>query len=539
MITRLNHLALKATDPAGCRTAYAAEEARLRARPHRTSAGRTYVKASGGVDPYSLVYVPADGPGLDHASYLVKDAASLELAAALLESRGVAVSRLDGSGEWSHAPAIRFSTPSGHAIELTTGVHTEVPVAHGVSSLGATGAQPVTADHVGLAAVDFDAEMNFATDVLGLLPSNRVLAPGDLQVMSFLRAPDRFLYHCLVVVRGEAPGVHHIQMSLKNPDTFYATYDALKAARRRCRLGSAAPRSGPQHRDVLPGWAPATGSEYSVEEEIILDDEHYEPRTWTVADPHVIDEWQTGAPPLGLMGPHRRWSPTRPSRPRSAKQVFARVGQMVNKRLYVGMSKVNMTSPPPPIEVVNEHLKYALRARAAGSCSRLGRSSTTRARWSATGCSSCRADSKAQAAEILAKDPIHVGNYRRCTVYGWTLHEEQDQPQLQPLRQVLLAGVVTGGRGCPAGAGERCWRPPIYETTNHASILPSVHAVRRGSASWAGRGNGDAVVAEGEQLATARGGDRPRSHAGSSDTELAIFAATERLLSEGFYRSTT
>jgi AcrR family transcriptional regulator len=39
-------------------------------------------------------------------------------------------------------------------------------------------------------------------------------------------------------------------------------------------------------------------------------------------------------------------------------------------------------------------------------------------------------------------------------------------------------------------------------------------------------------VATGDRLASARSGDRPRSHAGTSETELAIFAATERLLSE-------
>jgi AcrR family transcriptional regulator len=35
-----------------------------------------------------------------------------------------------------------------------------------------------------------------------------------------------------------------------------------------------------------------------------------------------------------------------------------------------------------------------------------------------------------------------------------------------------------------------------------------------------------------ESVASSRGGDRPRSHAGTSDTELAIFAATETLLAE-------
>jgi AcrR family transcriptional regulator len=39
-------------------------------------------------------------------------------------------------------------------------------------------------------------------------------------------------------------------------------------------------------------------------------------------------------------------------------------------------------------------------------------------------------------------------------------------------------------------------------------------------------------LTEPERLVATRSGDRPRSHAGTSDTELAIFEATERLLSE-------
>jgi catechol 2,3-dioxygenase-like lactoylglutathione lyase family enzyme/uncharacterized protein YciI len=418
MITRLNHLALKATDPAAA-AAFATEKMGF-TLAHTGEDGTTYLKARGGVDPYSLVYTPGDGPGLYYVSYLVKDAAALDRAAALLESKDVAITRVE-SGSWGHGAAIHFRTPSGHALELTTGVHTEYPVAHVVSSNGSSGAQPVTADHVGLAAADFDAEMNFATDVLGLLPSNRVLAPGDVQVMSFLRAPKRYLYHCLVVVRGEEAAVHHYQMSIKSVDSFYATYDALKASGVDVEWGPL--RHGPGHniamyfQDGAGYWV-----EYSVEEEIILDDEHYEPRTWTVADPHVVDEWQSGAPPLGLMGP----PPMEPDTPEQAeirKQVFARVGQMVNKRLYVGISKVNMTSPPPPIDVVGEHLEYALELEQQGILFAAGPFVDDEGKMVGDGMFIVRADSKAQAAEILAKDPIHVGNFRKCTVHGWTLHE--------------------------------------------------------------------------------------------------------------------
>jgi catechol 2,3-dioxygenase len=417
MITRLNHLALKAADP-GRAAEFAVDKMGFQL-VHTDADGTTYLRAHG-VDPYALVYVPGDAPGLDHVSYLVRDADVLERSAAHLESHHVAVARVAEPG-WEHGPAIRFKTPGGHQLELTTGVHTELPVAHMVSSNGSGGAAPVTPDHIGLGVTDFDAELDFATGVLGLLPSNRVLAPGDLQVMSFLRAPNRYLYHCLVVVRGEGTAVHHYQMSLKSVDTFYATYEAMKAKGVDVQWGPL--RHGPGHniamyfQDGAGYWV-----EYSVEEEIILDDEHYEPRTWTVADPHVVDEWQSGAPPLGLMGP----PPMEPDTPEQAeirKQVFARVGKMVNKRLYVGLSKVNMTSPPPPIDVVGEHLQYALKLEEDGVLFAAGPFVDDEGKMVGDGLFIIRADSKAQATEILAKDPIHVGNFRTCTVYGWTLHE--------------------------------------------------------------------------------------------------------------------
>lgn len=44
-----------------------------------------YLRAHG-VDPYSLVYKPGDEPGMDHVSYLVRDDAALDAAAAQLET---------------------------------------------------------------------------------------------------------------------------------------------------------------------------------------------------------------------------------------------------------------------------------------------------------------------------------------------------------------------------------------------------------------------------------------------------------------------
>jgi catechol 2,3-dioxygenase len=418
MIERLNHLVLKAADPAAA--ALFATEKMGFTLEHAGEDGAHYLSAHG-VDPYSLVYVRSDEPGLDHISYLVKDQAALKVAGEHLQAKAVEIEHVQDL-EWNHPPAIRLRTPNGHLIELTTGVHTEFPVAHLIDpGAAATAPAPVVPDHVGLGAPDFAAEVAFATEVLGLKTSSRIMAPDGTQVMEFLRAPGRFLYHCMVAVNTPAPEMHHYQMSMKSVDSFYATYDALRERGVDIQWGPL--RHGPGH-NIAMYFQDGAGywMEYSVEEEIIVDDEHYLPRTWTVADPHVVDEWQTGPPPLGLMGP----PPMEPDTPEQAeirKQVFARVGQMIGTRLYVGLSKVNMTSPPPPIEVINQHLQWALKLEEEGRLFAAGPFVDDEGKMVGDGMFIIRADSRAHAAEILAQDPIHLGNFRSCTVYGWTLHE--------------------------------------------------------------------------------------------------------------------
>ena len=358
---------------------------------------------------------------MHHVSYLVGDD-ELDADAKKLEDAGVEVERVDAGAEWELPAAVRFRTPAGHLVELTTGVQTEVPVAHMVSEPGSAPG-PVACDHVGLGAPEFETEDDFWVDTIGLLRSNRIMAPGDMQVMSFLRAPARYLYHCVVVVRSEDAEMHHYQMTLKSVDAFYAAYESLKESGVDIQWGPL--RHGPGHniamyfQDGAGHWV-----EYSVEEEIILDDESYVPRTWTVADPHVVDEWQSGRAAAGADGPAARrggdpraaGDPRAGLRPRQADAQQAALRRHQQGQHVAGRAAPDRRDPRAP----------AVRARARGGgecCSPRARSSTTRARWSATACSSSAPRARPRPRTILAKDPIHVGNFRKCTVYGWALHE--------------------------------------------------------------------------------------------------------------------
>jgi len=287
-IQRLGHVALRAPDPEAA-AAFAEEKLGFMPAPGGDR-GHVRLAAHGGVDAVSLVYVPGDGPGLDHAAYVVPD---LDAAADALTQRGVQVQRTEDE--------VRFRTPAGHQLALVAGPTTRFPVGH-VAPVPDTAPAPMCADHLGIGAPDLEAEVAFAQDVLGMLPSNHVLAPDGTEVMRFLRFPGRYLYHQLVVARTLAPVLHHIQFTCKSLDSFYATAAALRAGGVEIQWGPL--RHGPGHnvalyvQDAVGHWI-----QFSAEEEIVLDDAHYEPRTWSVEDPKVIDEWNSGPPPEALMGP--------------------------------------------------------------------------------------------------------------------------------------------------------------------------------------------------------------------------------------------
>jgi catechol 2,3-dioxygenase len=295
-IERVNYFALNAKDPETA-AKYAVE--RLGFTLEHAAADGTHYLSAHGLDRYSLVYKPGETHGLHHVSYVVGDDQVLDKAGERLTRAGVDVTRRIDH-EWESKPALQFHTPAGHLLELTTGVHTDIPVAHLIEAPKSGGPKPVVADHLGLGAPDLEAEDKFMTDMLGQLYSAKIVA-GDLQVMSFFRSPGRYLFHDVVVVRTPAAAVHHIQFSLKNLDQFYETAEALQANDVKIEWGPL--RHGTAH-NVAMYFRDAEGYwfEYSCDEEIVMYDPTYVPRTWDATAPRTTDEWNSGQPPTDLVG---------------------------------------------------------------------------------------------------------------------------------------------------------------------------------------------------------------------------------------------
>lgn len=291
-IERANYVALRAGDP-GAAAQFAAEHLGF-TLVNVDAEGRHYLAAYG-PDAYSLVYAPgAGGSGVDHASYLVPDLATLDRATARLETEGVEFERIPDSPLWRHGPAVRLRAPNGTPLELTVGAHIPVPLSEHVAPPSAAVA-PLGFDHVILRHSDVQAGNAFATDVLGLKESGQIVRPDGEPFLTFFRS--RTLFHCFGTNNADVDGLHHVQFALKNDRAVFRAYDELREG------GLVDVIWGPlRHgcgQNVVIYLLDAEGYifEFSAEEELILNEETYEPQRWPITDPHAGDEWSGSAPP--------------------------------------------------------------------------------------------------------------------------------------------------------------------------------------------------------------------------------------------------
>ncbi|MEA2171255.1 MAG: hypothetical protein QOF76_4555 [Solirubrobacteraceae bacterium] len=266
-IQRLGGVAVFARDPAAA-AAFASDTLGFNVAGAGEDGSQRLV-GHGGPDPIDLVYLPGEAPGMHHASFVVAD--SIAPLAESLNAAGYAHER-------EADQKVAVVSPGGHRMHFVVGAATAKPAA-AIAPVPVTAA-PVCADHVGLTVVDLDAEVAFATEGLGMLESARV---GDQTV--HLRFPGRFGFQQLVLTRGDAPGVDHLQFTMKNLDQFYALAGRVPVERGPLR-------HGPGHIVALYVRDPeGYALEFSTEEEMILDDAHFVPRTWAADDPRVDDEW--------------------------------------------------------------------------------------------------------------------------------------------------------------------------------------------------------------------------------------------------------
>jgi catechol 2,3-dioxygenase len=289
-IERAGYVAHRSPDP-GRAAAFAVEHMGF-TLVHIDEEERHYLAAAG-LDAYSLVYLEGAEAGIDHVSYVVPDLAALDREEERLAALTGSLRRIDDNPLWRAGRALGVSSPSGHEVRITPGVHVDVPMAALVVP-GAPAPAPIAHDHVAIATEDVESEMAFAFGVLGLKESARVVAPEVGTVLAFLRS--RTLFHCYTVVRAAREGLHHYQYTLKNgPAVFAAHEEMLRKGEVDLVWGPL--RHGPGH-SISFYFRDADGTlvEYAAEEEVVFDDEAYAARIWSAQDQNFADEWGSTPP---------------------------------------------------------------------------------------------------------------------------------------------------------------------------------------------------------------------------------------------------
>jgi catechol 2,3-dioxygenase-like lactoylglutathione lyase family enzyme len=289
-IDRAQYVALRVPDPEAA-ARFATDHMGLTLAAQRDE---TFYLRGHGLDPYCLSYTAGPDSGIDRIGYLVADDATLHDSQAQLDAAGVPVQTVENPAHRDQPPhrSLRFTIPGRYTVELNSTGQSGMPMAQRIPPPEAVPG-PISCDHAVVRSGDMPGMYTFMTGSIGLKESARIQDPDEQDVITFLRG--KTLFHCFAYAHSAYHGLHHLQLTVKNPPALYAAYEAMQTEGVRMVWGPV--RHGPGHNIAFYFFdADDNIIEYSCEEEIILDDDTYTPRTWSTTDQKSLDEWGSAPP---------------------------------------------------------------------------------------------------------------------------------------------------------------------------------------------------------------------------------------------------
>ena len=173
---------------------------------------RVYLKCWDEQQHHSLILNFEPIHGLEYMSWKVEHESDLEVYAAKLAAVGVPVQWLEGDEIGpGGGRAIRFTTPSGHQMELIHGmdlVGNMLPVFNPPPRpLNLVGVAPPRLDHIFITVEDVGAMTRFLQDVLGFHMTEQVVGDDGFQIATWLEVSHSS--HDIALVTGPDGGLHH------------------------------------------------------------------------------------------------------------------------------------------------------------------------------------------------------------------------------------------------------------------------------------------------------------------------------------------
>ena len=245
--------------------------------------GRIYLKCRDEYDHHSLILRETDQAGIDFAGFKVLDVATLNDLESKLREYGVKTRRIAAGDILETGERVRFTTPSGHEIELYAektfmgngcGAINPTPwdpsVAHGMS--------PLRMDHMLLYGPNVPETIKLFTEVLGFTLTERVLGPdGKTDIIGFLSCSIKS--HDIAFGHYEEPGkLHHVSFLMESWEHVLRAGDIMSMNKVPVDIGPT--RHGVTRGKTIYAWDPS-GNRF----EVFKDDRHpypdHPPLTWT------------------------------------------------------------------------------------------------------------------------------------------------------------------------------------------------------------------------------------------------------------------
>jgi catechol 2,3-dioxygenase len=290
MIRSLAHVALQVTDLEGsvrhaCKVLGMREVERIDGRAYLTlgSQHNTY----GGAH-HVIEYLEGPVTALDHVAFRAPSPEALKQLRNRLEKAGVPVRA--GQSEPNVADAIRFESPCGHEFEVFCGFD------YSQQAYTPSGARLRRIQHINLNASDLSSMVEFMTSVLGFRISDYVYGGGQ-PALVFLRCDAD--HHVAGVGRG-ANGLFHVAFEVDSMSELARLADAIDREGRRLVWGPGRHGAGD---NVAMYHTDPSGVPIEVFWDMQrIEDEAWQPRTWSLEDYRFINQWGPVGDVPGLLG---------------------------------------------------------------------------------------------------------------------------------------------------------------------------------------------------------------------------------------------
>jgi catechol 2,3-dioxygenase len=249
----------------------------------RDAQGRVYFKCWDERDHNSFVIRQADSAGIDFFGFKVLDKASLDKLDADLQAYGLKTERIPAGEMLETGERVRFTLPSGHAIELYAD---KTKVGNGMSLVNPPpwstardhGIAPIRLDHTLLYGPNIAEVQKIFIEVLGFYLVERVLTPdGKGNAGIWLSCGQKV--HDIAFVEYPEPGkLHHCSFLLETWDQVLRAGDIMSMNKVAVDIGPT--RHGVTRGCTIYAWDPS-GNRFETFVGGHLPYPDYEVMTWT------------------------------------------------------------------------------------------------------------------------------------------------------------------------------------------------------------------------------------------------------------------